>query len=87
MQIPVRTRLERDTTSVISVSHLDLTVNKVITRLLVQHRVAPSVDGAWLKEVHASFEFDRELFLSSLKQTVSKSNYGNSWEKIYFFLI
>lgn len=87
MQIPVRTRLERDTTSVISVPHLDLTVNEVITRLLVQHRVTPSVDGAWLEEVLASFEFDRELFLLSLEPTVSKSNHGNKWERIYFFLI
>jgi hypothetical protein len=57
-------------------SHLGLTVSEVVTRLLVQHGVAPSVDGARLEEVPASFEFDRELLLRSLKKTVSTEVYG-----------
>jgi hypothetical protein len=57
-------------------SDLGLIVGVVVSRLLIQNWIAPSVDGAWLEEVLASFEFDRELLFRSLKTLVSGNTIG-----------
>lgn len=67
MEIPIRASLVFDTASVVAMSYLDFIVGVVVPRLLVQNWVAPTVDGARLEEVLASFEFDRELLFRSLE--------------------
>lgn len=60
-------------------SHLNLAARVSVTRLLVQHGIAPSVDGARVKEVLASFELDRKLLFRNLK-ALSVSTYDKMGE-------
>jgi hypothetical protein len=65
VKVPIRASLVLDTASVVPMSYLGLVVRVVVSRLLVQNWVAPTVNGAWLEEVLASFEFDGELLFRS----------------------
>jgi hypothetical protein len=67
VKVPIRTSLVLDTASIVTMSYFGLIVGVVVSRLLVQNWVAPSVDGSWLEEVLTSFEFNRELLFRSLE--------------------
>lgn len=64
-------------------SHLGLSVGKVVPGLLVQHGIAPSKDASRLEEVTGTLELDWELLLAFLLSTCQQAQLGDDWERAF----